>query len=127
MKKLKQIVQRLGASDSPDSYRQTFVNKEIGNVEAELIEKSLREHLEKYLSQQLQEKIVFALNLNSLESQGVVEVMVGGTINRKVLKAVTKAFSEVLSRSDQLAVRQAKPKVSPVYAGDDLSALDTAI
>ena len=130
---MKQVVQSLGATyklnqemDSatrkmPEAFRPTFVNKEIGNVDAELFEKKIRELLIGKVSIQQLEKIVFGINFNEVMDRRLVEIYVGGDVNEFIYNAIYEVAPKALRKSKLKEARDSMIDIIQVDPDEDLT------
>lgn len=94
-----ELVTQLADSGSADAYRLTFVDKKIGNVEAELIEKDLRVELESYLTLEEQSRLTLAIDMSEYRESGIISIFPGGVDPGSSMESViNEAFRSVLKK-----------------------------
>lgn len=91
------MVRKLTETESADAFRLTFVDKVVGNVEAELIEKDLRMALESSLTLEEQAQLTLAIDLSQFHSDEIISLWAGGLSGHSPLRSrIEQALHQVL-------------------------------
>ena len=109
------MVRKLTETESADAFRLTFVDKVVGNVEAELIEKDLRMALESSLTLEEQAQLTLAIDLSQFHSDEIISLWAGGLSGHSPLRSrIEQALHQVLENRGYSKEQIGRSVVHPV-------------